>query len=199
MEWIGLIIFGAVVSVGITFYAQAHQRKKTLGVCEELTKEKGFTVSKKIFSINGKKGVAYDKNTQEICLITTSKKKNYFKIVKYKDILSCEIFVDGGSVSRTSRTSQLGGALVGGILLGGVGAVVGSLTGKKISSGTVERVDLRIVVNDIDNPLHEINLLDHETKKSGQAHKMVDDEAREWKAVFDILIRKADMDDEQAA
>ena len=78
-----------------------------------------------------------------------------FILILFKDILSVEIIEDGVSVTRTSRRSQLGGALVGGVLAGGVGAIIGGTSGGKTTSENI------IKVNDIDihNPINTINFI----------------------------------------
>lgn len=43
---------------------------------------------------------------------------------------------------------QIGGVVVGGLLLGGVGAIIGGLSGKTETSGKISRIDLRLIVNE---------------------------------------------------
>ncbi|MFJ7982229.1 hypothetical protein ACIQ1D_18380 [Lysinibacillus xylanilyticus] len=65
---------------------------------------------------------AIDEQKEEVCFFylddnlkyTTSKKYTY------EDILEVEVLVDGETITKTSRGSQLGGALLGGVLAGGV-------------------------------------------------------------------------------
>ena len=52
------------------------------------------------------------------------------RIHSYDDVLDCELLEDGGSISK----GGLGRAVAGGMLLGGVGAIVGGVTGKKIQN-----------------------------------------------------------------
>lgn len=85
---------------------------------------------------------------------------NYdFKFISilFKDVLSIEIVEDGVSITRSPRRSQLGGALVGGLLAGGVGAIIGGNTGTKTTTEAVKTIDILITVNDIQNPIYMIN------------------------------------------
>jgi hypothetical protein len=77
----------------------------------------------------------------------------FFKIFSYRDILESEVLEDGHSVTKTSRSSQLAGTLVGGLLLGGVGAIIGGLSGKKTTHKKVTRIELKVVVNDTSHPI----------------------------------------------
>ena len=110
-------------------------------------------------------------------------------------MLSSEIFVDGETITKTARGSQLGGALIGGLALGGVGAIIGGLSGKTRSSEKVKRVDLRITVNSTKSPLHDINFMDIEGKKDGIVYKSAMDQARHWHGLIAVLIKMADNED----
>ncbi|MFJ7698661.1 hypothetical protein [Lysinibacillus fusiformis] len=80
-----------------------------------------------------------------------------FISIPFKDVLSIEIVEDGVSITRSSRRSQLGGALRGGVLAGGVGAIIGGTTGTKTTTETVKTIDILITVNEIQNPIYMIN------------------------------------------
>ena len=88
-------------------------------------------------------------------------------VISYRDILSSEVFEDGETITKTARSSQLGGTLVGSLVLGGVGTIIGGLSGKKTSSNKVNRIDLRVTVNRTETPLHDINFMNVEVKKNG--------------------------------
>jgi len=106
-------------------------------------------------------------NIAEICLYLDDSNKeikfvnyldNPMEVIKYsyQDILEVELIEDGDTITSTSRASQIGSAAVGGILLGGAGALVGSLTGKSKAAKEVQSISIKILVNDNDNPNHEI-------------------------------------------
>ena len=80
-------------------------------------------------------------------------------LVDYSKILSVELFENTQSIYSTSRGGQVVGALVGGALLGGVGAVIGGLSSNKIKNQKVSRVELHIVLDDISCPLIKFPLL----------------------------------------
>jgi len=42
------------------------------------------------------------------------------RIISYRDLLSSEIFEDGTTITKTVRSGQVGGALIGAIALGAV-------------------------------------------------------------------------------
>lgn len=115
----------------------------------------------------------------------------------YRDTHSVEIVEDGVSITRTDRASQLGGALVGAALVGGVGLLAGAVTGKKTTENRVDRVELHIVVDDPRKPLFTLCLfrcswlrkIDEERGRS--RYLAARDIGRLWQARITVLIRKA--------
>jgi len=166
----------------------------------------GFTASQKIIGVDGETGIAVDEENNKICLTSWGQMSPYGdslpvtnRIFLYRDILSSEIVEDGETITSTVRTSQLGGALIGGLALGGVGAIIGGLSGKSVSSQRIQRIDLRITVNDTKEPLHEINFLHFQTKKGDKiTYEPAIRKARHWHGLIDVLIKRADQEDKRA-
>jgi hypothetical protein len=149
-----------------------------------------------LMSANCRAGIAINREATAISLAGG----NWINIEVFKpsEVLSAELYIDGECETRTSRTSQAAGALVGGLLLGGVGVVVGGLTGKTKSRRMVSSIVLRVMVNDTDNPLHEVSLLAREQpRESPQVQKLIDN-ARTFQAKIDLMIKRADREDQAA-
>ena len=108
-------------------------------------------------------GVAIDLKRREI-LLTDAEEFRRFTV---PSIVSCEILEDDVQLAYANRGSQLAGVAVGGILLGGVGAVIGGLSGSKRSVSKVRKMILRLVTDDFQNPNHDIVLLDWIHDKHG--------------------------------
>ena len=68
---------------------------------------------------------------------------------RYSDIVCFELIENGESVV----SGGLGRALVGGALFGGVGAVVGGVTGGKKSASICKNMQIKVTVNNINNPV----------------------------------------------
>lgn len=91
-----------------------------------------------------------------------------YRIINFKDVLSYSINKKehNDSKTQTKRKHGIGRAVVGGVLLGPVGAAVGGLTSKKetqtISKDFVDH--LGVVVNLIDGTSFEIEYLDSTLK-----------------------------------
>jgi len=191
-----ILVIGLVISVVLAVVAQVIiTSNKTKAVDEHLGCFKDFSATQKVMGSDGNTGLAIDEQRKKICLIDHRQQEVTSRFFAYKDLLSSEISEDGATVTRTVRSSQIGGALIGGLALGGLGAVIGGLSGETQTSGTVKRIDLRITVDDTKNPLHDINFLYLETKKGDFFYRKAIQEARHWHGLIEVLIRRADLED----
>jgi hypothetical protein len=86
----------------------------------------------------------------------------------------------------------LTGAAVGGLLLGGVGAVIGGLSGSKRSVALCRLIELRITVNSTANPTHVVCFQNTELKTSNPMYSHNADIARTWQAKVAVLIRRGE-------
>lgn len=110
------------------------------------------------------------------------KKKNC-KIYNYSDIVDFELLEDGESITK----GGLGRAVAGGVLFGGVGAIVGGVTGGKKSKSVCNSLKIKITVNDIKNPVVYINFLSTATKKDSFTYKNAYKLAHECISVLQLI------------
>lgn len=194
-EWwqIVLFFFFGFLLIGLGTLWQKNQNKKKLD--EALERLSDFQTSQKIISENGESGLAVDEAGRKVCLIKLVNEEASLDVISFSDILSSEIFEDGVTVTKTSRTSQVGGALIGGLALGGVGAIIGGLSGKTTSSEKISKIDLRLTVNRMSDPIHDINFLDVECQKSGILYTPAMEQARKWHGIIAIIIKRVDTED----
>ncbi|MEK3719237.1 SHOCT domain-containing protein [Paenibacillus sp. FSL H8-0034] len=165
---------------------------------------KGFNVSKKIIAADLDTAICLDEESKTICLMYAGMKTS--KVYSYKDILEVEVVEDGNTITKTSRGSQVGGALIGAVLAGGVGAIIGGLSGSKVQSNRINRIDLKMVVNDTEKPVVFINFMneyDEATgikdtrgeKKDSKKYKSAYEKVTQWHGLMSVLIKRADEDD----
>jgi hypothetical protein len=177
-----------------------------------------FKASKIMMGVDNKSGVAVDESRRKVCLVTVKDavarmrsgqvpdKSGLFidisstelsgKVITHKDLLSVEIFQDGDSITKTTRMSQVGAALVGNFFLGPAGALIGALTSKKKTTGLVNQIALRILINDSNSPLHDVLFLNAETKKDSPIYKAASELARNWHGTLEVFIRQSDREDQ---
>lgn len=115
------------------------------------------------------------------------------RIFEPNQIIAVEVLEDNVSLAHTNRGSQLGGIAVGGILLGGVGAIIGGLSGSQRIQERVRSVQLRITTSEFNTPVFDILLLDcpdnRYLEKSNKAYKIVLETARTWHARITALMK----------
>lgn len=95
-------------------------------------------------------------------------------IFAYDNLLSFELLEDGQSVTK----GGLGRAVVGGLLFGGVGAIVGGVTGGKKSKGICNSMKLRVSLKNAHTDVVYINFIMTETKTSSFIYKGAQDSAQ---------------------
>lgn len=200
MDFTTIIICAIVAGLcfgGVKLINDFERKKKSL---QNLSGLPDFTATQSVMGVSGKTGLAFDEGRKKVCLITWVQFQDRadLKVIELKDLLSTEIHEDGTAITRTSRTSQAGSALVGGLLFGGVGALVGGLTGKTVAADKVKRLCLRIVVNDTASPIHEVDFMNVEGKRDGIIYKQAIVQARHWNSILEILIKRADEEDKAA-
>ena len=120
----------------------------------------------------------------------------------YNDILECEIIEDDVSTYKKSTTRTVGGAILGGVLLGGAGAIVGGLSGKQKKDKKYRKIQLKLTLKDTSNPnlflpfyeSHNKEGIDIDDPTYGQYLKNSIKDINEWKDIIAIIIDKVDND-----
>jgi len=152
----------------------------------------GFQVTQIVLGADGLAGISFDERTARICIAAAGKDRILrHRVIAAADIMSGEIFEDGESITRTDRSSQIAGAAVGALVLGGAGLLIGGLSGKTRSSTKTRRIELRIVVNNTTHPTHDVAFFDGETDKNSDAYKRTMENARRWLGIVNILIHRS--------
>lgn len=147
MEVRVLVTLVAVVFIVLFFSSVKKLIKRQEAIEGKIKSITGFTATQKFVNQDATSAIAIDEKSKRVCIVKAEGDDVKTKTIRHKDILSSEIFEDGQSIVKTVRSSQIGGAVVGGILLGGVGAIIGGLSGKKKNSDNVKRVDVRLTIN----------------------------------------------------
>jgi hypothetical protein len=200
--WILIII--VFVLLPISFYLQSKKQEKKKNKLDKLHQmidsQKGFKAThclikfpaqKSIFDDPNKPvvGIAIDGQSKQVCLINGES----LRLVKYGDIIESEIITEGDTITKTSRASQLAGAAVGGLLLGGVGAIIGGVSGKKVTNKNVNDVWLKLLINDTSYPVHLIDFIDKIANTDVKTSpKIALKEAQKWHDLISIIIKQAE-------
>lgn len=106
------------------------------------------------------------------------------KIYKYEDILEFELLEDGDTITK----GGLGRAVAGGVLFGGVGAVVGGATGKRTSKKVVKSMSIKITLKSMNEPVVYINFITAKTKTSSLLYKTAANYAQETLSILAQIV-----------
>ena len=151
--------FGWVIAIGVIMFIvviiggsnNAKKRKEKQDEYIKALEDNGCVWSNKTNIENGI--IAIDKQNSKIIYIDDKSSSTIIKKeFPFKDIISCELIEDGKTIYSKSTARTLGGAAVGGGLLGGVGAVVGGLSGGSKEKKKIESINIKISLRDIDSP-----------------------------------------------
>ena len=110
------------------------------------------------------------------------------RVYSYDDIIEYELLEDGDTITK----GGLGSAVVGGILLGGVGAIVGGVTGGRKSRSIINSLKIKITINDFQNPTEYINLINTKTKSNSLIYKANYEIAQQILSIFALVQKQKD-------
>lgn len=101
----------------------------------------------------------------------------------FSDLVNFELNEDGETLSK----GGLGKAVAGGLLLGGVGAVVGGVTGKKKQKALVNSMYIRLSLKNRWVKSLKIDLIKTQTKKSSMIYKATKQSADEIISTLEMI------------
>lgn len=104
-------------------------------------------------------------------------------LFRYENLLDFELLEDGNTITK----GGLGRAVAGGILFGGVGAVVGGITGGKKQKATCTSMKIRLTLKDAHTDTSYIVLIATETKHDGIVYKSSCTVAQQCIAALQII------------
>ncbi|WP_145142145.1 hypothetical protein [Paenibacillus sp. Y412MC10] len=145
-----------------------------------------FDPSQKFQALNGVIGL--DEDNKKFAIIDSN---NHY-IFSFEDLIESEILQNETTVTKTSRSSQIAGAIVGGALVGGAGAVIGGLSGKQHSSKRIQRLTLKLTVNNLSNPVFYLHFFNSSTPTSGNDIAVVKatDSINHWHGMFSVILKR---------
>ena len=100
--------------------------------------------------------IAVDIQSKKIAIIKLSDSISV-KLFDFASIVSVELIKNGITTYKKSTTGTVGRALIGGVLAGGIGAIVGGATGKQNGEEKCTSLITKIMLNDIKEPMCEIH------------------------------------------
>ncbi len=197
-----IIILVIIVIFAIAIGKVVKDNKNNKKANETFDKLKDFTASRRYVSQTSGISMAFDKQRSTICFLikktifrpavgskVLDPAKEYIPIFyAFDKILQCELMTDSKTILKKSVSGGVGGAILGDVLAGGVGAIIGGSMGSSALTDKIKSVDLKIIINDTSNPVFKVNFFKGETKKGSSTYKTAYNEAEKWHSIFVGLI-----------
>ena len=156
---IGLIVILILVA---TFIMQKKSKERGERMDSIISDIPGFTPT---IIINDNYDNRYrflaDNTSKKVCIII----EDVVHLVDYEEIIKVDFMENSLSIMSKSTSRTIGGALGGAILAGGVGAIVGGLSGDAKSIKKIDKVGVDILIRDVKSP--SINLITFDSSWSG--------------------------------
>ncbi|MCR6700877.1 MAG: hypothetical protein NVV68_06895 [Dokdonella sp.] len=197
METILFILVAAAIAGVLVARAHTREMKRYEDAASHLTG--GGSEMLWCVGSDQKTGLALSPDASTIHLLSGASEAIEARSVPYTSLVAVEVFEDGDTITSSARGRTVGGALIGGMLFGGAGAVVGGLSGKKRSTETVSTIELRVTINDIRSPTFDVRFLSSEVKRSGAAYSSASKAARDWQGRLAVLLKRAETADPNLA
>jgi hypothetical protein len=147
--------------------------------------------NKIFFNKENTKAIAIDELNKKIYIYSLHDKTNCYD---FNDIIQSELIIDDQTVTSSNRGSQIVGMAIGGMLAGGIGALIGGLSGGKTTKQEIKNIELKLTINDMNNPNFRINFLSPLTKvgwsKDSVRVKNAFSEIEKWHGYFDIILKQ---------
>lgn len=119
-------------------------------------------------------GIYLDEVSNKFKIVGARERTN--QIFSYSDLIDCELIEDGNSVIKTSALPK---AIAGGILFGGIGAVVGGITGKQTEKKYCDKLSIKFTVKNCKHFSINLDLIKKKTKKDSKEYKKAFNHAQE--------------------
>lgn len=145
-----IVLGGICIAIGIALSGREDSKKtiRQQKMEERISSMSSFTPTSKIVGVEYFYTFMVDDTHKQICYLDPNSKR----IIPYDKIIRVELNKNGNTISSKSTIRTIGGTLIGGALSGGVGAVVGGLSGNSKSINKVSSIQVRITIRDINNP-----------------------------------------------
>lgn len=168
--WIILCSIFVIIIIAAVAQTSSNSKKEKTNLDILNNKTEGLNFDQKIIGFKNRYVFGVDELNNTINYITTTTRAT----IPFKDIISVELIEDGSTILKKSTTRTIGGAVIGGVLAGGLGAVVGGLSGSSTQKDKISKVNIKILLRNIKNPVLLIDCFDSKimtTEKKSEISK----------------------------
>lgn len=152
---IGLIII--LILIPIIKKDMAKEKAHKEFVKNPFANTTGFQSERNI--ITYKKAFGVDTKNRKFAFRDSSGK---ITIIAFEDVMKCELYINEDKTIEKSSMRTIGGALVGGAAAGGIGAIIGGLSGGGKIKNELKYLCVAVYTKDILNPIYKHECVDLE-------------------------------------
>lgn len=154
----------AIITVIFCIIGLTHNKQNNYSIINDTLEKQQINATKTITNELTQCTVLIDEHNKKIAICNT-KPRETIEIIDFSKIIECQLLEDSNIIQK----GGIGRAVVGGVIAGGVGAIVGATT--RQSKNIVNDLQIRILTNDINNSFYIIHIIDTETKKDSLIFK----------------------------
>jgi len=196
MDIIVVSLFFVLLLVGILAVTFGGSQAPVKGSTEPtIVCPPGFSPSQAFKEKYGDSGIAYDDKQKAIYLVQGNSQLN--RTFWCQDILASALFEDESLVAISVRTDEQGKECLMHMLSEEIKDLFQDTTEQpegehQPSTGrTSKSIDLRILINNPEQPVYQIHFLNMEAKKGGVIHRDAIGQGKNWQDLLSYLIRLA--------
>jgi hypothetical protein len=110
--------------------------------------------------------------------------------IPYKDVIDCEILLDGYSYQYSKLGSVIDRSIIGSFINGSTGAIIGGLSARKIEKHIANSMVLKVICDNTNLPFFEVTFLNFDAKKGSQHYLKAYNNLKSWDAVITKILSK---------
>jgi len=179
--WFLHILIGAPLILANWVKVQGKRQAEAVQTINRWLSPDGYGFHDLVFNADKKQALIIDSKRGQVALYTFSNAMQR-RLVPFADLLEVSIHEDGETITTSSRSKiNIGRAVAGTLIAGPLGATVGAFSGGRqtsTSKATVERIELRILVRDVGNPIIDFLFLRGSIPRNSDAYRNVSKIAR---------------------
>jgi hypothetical protein len=192
-----IIGLGLVALIGFIFLAMkisSNQEIITTNAINKAFRDNDFTPSKQGISYDQKLVIGINDEKMRLAILTKSPyTQDYtFESIPFSSIIEAKVIKNKQTITTTSTSSQIIRGVAGGIIAGGLGALIGGIGGKTKSNEHIKELSLEIVVNSLLNPRIVIPFYFSELALDTTKEKNQDivNNVENWYRIFTVIIHR---------
>lgn len=151
MFWVIAIIVFVIIIIGAIAQSNANAKKENErkdAIAKTISSTPDFTVSRKVEGLKGLYSFLVDDSRKKIMIVRGASKT----IIPFNNIISVEMTENSNVITQKSLGGTVGGAVVGGVLAGGAGAIIGGLSSTAKQNSLISSVKVKMLLRNCSEP-----------------------------------------------